>query len=529
VAQDLADNLITTNQLPERDRASETKPTVKTRTVEKIRSELNIEKWPAIWQPAKSKNKPSVRVMEREVTVASGNRLVSRVEVGYTQLGTLTTEEQKMLYVLIRLWEDSGKPDTQVFFSSRGLARMLKKKGWGTNVIQAITKSLRKLRTIPIEWINSFYDQTKQGAVVVDRRPFTLLGELRVVERRQDGAVNGSLGYFKFDDHVLTNLQLNYTKPVCIEEFFKLKSEIAQLIYSHIDLMLFDKTRYERRSRELFDDLGLNNSEYNRMYERRRAIEKALKELVGIRLSSGVLKSADIEKTSDGKDYKVWFSKTAATSRLGAAAPEKLPEVAPPSVVVNHYGKDKDALTLQAEELVCEFYKLFHGVDTHSPQSRETAQALSLITQHGLPKARHIVEFARAAAASSNYAPQTFGGILQYSSRASVDFDRLKTRPATTAGEARPRPVPRPHEPQHQTSRGERRLAVLTTEQYRRRFQTAMTDLLRQRPYMAGIVGRDMESKLAQGAIRVFLIQQLEQEPMDLLVMTDTLSFSYRR
>jgi hypothetical protein len=102
--------------------------------VEKIRSELNIEKWPAIWQPAKSKNKPSLRSMEREVTGEDGNRMVSRVEVGYTQLGTLTTEEQKLLYVLIKLWEDADKPDVQVFFSTRALARMLKKNGWGIRI-----------------------------------------------------------------------------------------------------------------------------------------------------------------------------------------------------------------------------------------------------------------------------------------------------------------------------------------------------------------------------------------------------------
>src|SRR5438045_7452656 len=94
---------------------------------------------------------------------------------------------------------------------------------------------------------------------------------------------------FKFDDHVLANLQLNYTKPVCIEEFFKLKSEIAQLIYSHIDLVLADKTKYERRSRELFDDLGLKNPEYNHMHERKRALDRAVRELRGIRLSTGML------------------------------------------------------------------------------------------------------------------------------------------------------------------------------------------------------------------------------------------------
>ena len=495
------------------------KGTVRARVVEKIRSELNIEKWPAIWQPAKSKNKPALRVMEREITAPDGSRLVSRVEIGYTQLGTLTTEEQKMLYVLIRLWEESGKPDTQVFFSSRGLARLLKKKGWGTNVIVAVTKSLRKLRTIPIEWINSYHDQTKAGAVVVDRRPFTLLGDLRIVERRQDGAVNSSLGYFKFDDHVLSNLQLNYTKPVCIEEFFKLKSEIAQLIYSHIDLMLFDKTRYERRSRELFDDLGLRNAEYAHMYERKRAIDKALSELVGIRLSSGVLRSADIEKTADGKDYKVWFSKTAAPSRVGGDAPEKLPEDAPAGVVINHYAKDKDPLTLQAEELVCGFYKLFHGVQTHYPQSKETAQALSLITQHGHEKARHVLEFARSAADASHFRPQTFGGILQYTSRALSDFDgRWRSHRQTPVPRSAARPASPERKPE-QPNRGERRLAGLTTEQYQRRLEAAKAELLRQRPYMASILGQDAQSKLAHGAIRAFLIQQLDQEPMDLLVI----------
>src|SRR5207247_7231596 len=97
--------------------AAKAKAVVSARVVEKIRSELNIEKWPAIWQPSKSKNKPSLRTMQRELTGDDGSRIVSRIEVGYTQLGTLTTEEQKLLYVLIKLWEDSGKPDAQVFFS----------------------------------------------------------------------------------------------------------------------------------------------------------------------------------------------------------------------------------------------------------------------------------------------------------------------------------------------------------------------------------------------------------------------------
>jgi hypothetical protein len=389
----------------------------RSRFADKIRSELNIEKWPAIWQPSKSKNKPALRVMERELITDDGTRIVSRVEVGYTQLGTLTTEEQKLLYVLTKLWEDEGKPDMQVFFSTRGLARMLRKKGWGTNVIEATTKSLRKLRTIPIEWVNSYFDQTKTGAVIVDRRPFTILGDLRVVERRQDGSVNSSKGYFKFDDHILRNLQLNYTKPVCIEEFFKLKSEIAQLIYSHVDLMLFDKNRYERRSRELFDDLGLRNDEYTHMYERRRALDKAVKELQGIRLSKGVLKSATVMKTVDGKDYKVQFTKIIPFHNE-AALEKAVDGVAAPAIVINHYSEEKTGLRLDAEELVKYFHKLFHDVDSHGPLSKETEQALVLITQHGSAAARQIVDFAHGEASRTNYSIQHFGAVLSYASRA---------------------------------------------------------------------------------------------------------------
>jgi hypothetical protein len=479
------------------------------RVAEKIRSELNIEKWPAIWQPAKSKNKPSLRVMEREVTL-DGNRIISRVEVGYTHLGTLTTEEQKMLYVLIHLWEHSGKPDTQVFFSSRGLARLLKKKGWGTNVIQALTKSLRKLRTIPIEWINSYYDQTKQGAVVVDRRPFSLLAELRIVERQQDGAVNSSQGYFKFDDHVLSNLLLNYTKPVCIEEFFKLKSEIAQLIYSHVDLMLFDKSKYERRSRELFNDLGLKNLEYNHMYERKRAIDRAIKELSGIRLSSGVLRTATVEKTVDGKDYKVSFSKTAA-----AHSELKLPESVPADVVINHYSKAKHPLTIQAEKLVRYFYEVFHDVDSHAPQSKETAQALSLVSQHGFESAKHVVDFTHAEAAKTNYAPQHFGAVLSYASRAMAELERtaavtIPKQPRLAAQSSQPEAGP-----EQRWVRGECRLAMLTGEQYEVRYQRSKAEVVQQQPFLAAKNGSFILTEM----IRSRIVRQLDKEPMDLLIV----------
>ena len=391
-----------------------------------MRAELNIEKWPAIWQVSKTRNSRELRVMEREIETGDGQRVRSRVEVGFTHLGTLTTEEQKLLYVLYKLWEESGKPDAQIFFSSRALARQLRK-GWGTNVIESMTKSLRRLRTVPIEWINSYFDKTSEGVEMVERRPFTILNELRMVERKQDGTVNAALGYFKFDDSILSNLKLNYTKPVYIDQLLLLRSEIAQLLYVHVDLMLFDKMKYERKSRELFDDLGLKNAEYQHMYERRRALEKAIKELQGVRLSRGVLQSATLEKTKDRKDYKIVFAKTQSAPSIETQVVDEgsiMPQAVP--VVINDYSQRKDKLQVEAEDLVRYFLRKFHGVEnveSRSLNSKQVSQAIAMVAQYGQDAARFIIDFSVTAASETGYRPQTFGGISHYVSRALAALD----------------------------------------------------------------------------------------------------------
>jgi hypothetical protein len=76
----------------------------KAKVIEKIRAELNIEKW-SIWQPAKSKTPPKAKVFEREITLPDGSRAKARVEIVPSVKGALTTEDQKTYYALIKLWE----------------------------------------------------------------------------------------------------------------------------------------------------------------------------------------------------------------------------------------------------------------------------------------------------------------------------------------------------------------------------------------------------------------------------------------
>ncbi len=491
---------------------------------EKIRVELNVEKWPAIWRPASSKKAPTVRTLEREIELTDGTRGVAKLEIGFTQLGTITTEDQKMFYALIRHWEENGKPaDRPVYFSDRVISRLLKKKGWGTNVITALTGSLRRLRTTPLRWIRSYHKKENPEREYEEETFFNFLDTLKIVTRKEHGHVTNQQGYFQFAKEILVNLLNHNTKPLLDEEFFKLQTEIGQLLYTHVDLVMADKFRYERCSKDLFYDLGLlkDNPSYRYASNRKQALQRPVAELQGRRLSTGVLKSIAIERTKDGRDYKLVFQKgrAAAVTELDEAT---VPEAKPghrSQVVVNDYSKRNDPLLSQARELLLHFHKRFHGVDTHYPQTRETAQALALISRHGLERAKHLIDFAKSAASVSNYAPATFGGILQYTSRALADFERNE-KPEPRRPAERPQ-APASGEDRGGRQRGERRLAALTPEQYKARFAQAQAAMVRQYPAMGRLLSQQ-GSNLHEKTVRGWMIRQLQDEPMDLLVIVKT-------
>jgi hypothetical protein len=393
---------------------------IELRKPEKIRVELNIEKWPAIWQPSRSKNKSQLRVFERQVTLEGGSKINARLEVSFNHLGTLTTEERRMYAALIKQWEDAGKPTTPVFFSDRQLARILKK-GWGTNVLESTTKSLRKLRTISLEWINAYYDAA--GKMTRTRQPMTFLAELKIVERGEDGTVNSAKGYFRFDDALLSSLLINHTKPYFIDELVDIKTDIGLLLHCHADLVMADKRRYERCTKDLFEDLGLRNPEYRSMHKRKRALEAPMKEMVGRRLSTGVIASAVIEKTQDHKDYKIVLVKTSAARAIVAAELQSKKDEALEESAQAKNQKQNKFIEQQAEELVCYFHETFHNVKNYQPRLKEVGQAVSLIASLGFDKARYVIDFSRREAEKTKYQPQTFGGILQYTGRAVSAYD----------------------------------------------------------------------------------------------------------
>jgi hypothetical protein len=383
------------------------------KAADRIRPELNIEKWAGLWRPSHSPMASEVRTLEREYRTKDGTRLKASVEVGFSHLGVLTTEDQKTYYALVKEWEISGRSPSHVFFSVRGLARILHKK-WGTNVITAITASLNRLRATPITWENAYFDADRRETLE-QIETLNILSDLKIVRRKADGRVTKEAGYFHFNDFTLRNLLNRHTKPVLFETILRFRTDLAQLLYTHLDLIMADKLTYERRTLDLCRDLGLRGSEYGRVYERKRAFSKAIAELRGVSLTSGVVTAIQIERTRDQTDYKLTVKK----GMCHPAQVEEEPQFADAPTV-------PAPADSAAREVVLHFHKVFHGMANRHPQSKEIAQATALVAQYGFARAKHVVAFAHDAAAKTKYRPQTFGGILQYAARAATAYDNLR-------------------------------------------------------------------------------------------------------
>jgi hypothetical protein len=405
---------------------------------DRIRPELNLEKW-AIWQPAKSKNQPVERTLRREVPLADGKRVIAEVEIGYTNKGMLTTEDQKTYYALVKHWEDTGKlEDRPIYFSLKRVAKLLEKK-WGTNVINALTQSLTRLRVTPLIWTNSYQDSEINKTVEVIE-PFNILSDLKIVRTKVDGHITKQAGYFRFNDYILKNLHANLTKPLLFETVINFRSEIAQILYTYLDLILSDKSMFERRTKELFEELGLDGKAYRNPSNRKQVLERAFSELSGSPLTTGRIVAITLEHTKDEKDYKLvvrkgklvalpkinHYQEEQTTESEGDQSHAEGREVSSADQPARPQKPHDDELLNQARELVTYFYQVFHSDKNFQITSKALGQAISLITKHGVESSKYIVDYAHREAPKTNFDIQAFGGVMQYSSRALIDFERRR-------------------------------------------------------------------------------------------------------
>lgn len=387
-----------------------------------VRVDRNLEKWP-LWTPSKSRsegeNAPA-RVIQRN----DNHRVTIRPAAG---LGDLNTEDQRTLAGLFRIWDLRGRPVGKIPFTLRELSRVLKKK-WGGETYKGLQQSLLRLRSTTIEWKSAYVDGEFNEALN-KVYPFNILADLELATKTQSGKLVGEGGYFRFHDLIFKNLRLNYTKPVLLDTLIRFKSETAQILYTHFDLMLFGRNRFERRSKELFEDLGILSARFKYASKRKQRLEEAIKELIGVPIPTGRIKDVRIEKTVDGKDYKVVVIRGA---HRHASTEQVLEERESPVPEFEHLVETPELLV--AEKLVKKFHKeVASEVEDIAPSSKELEQALSLIQELGEAKSVFLIEYAAKQSRKRGLAPFAFGWLFQWKERAlaqlAKDLDKRQKRP----------------------------------------------------------------------------------------------------
>src|SRR5262249_33598032 len=162
----------------------------------------------------------------------------------------------------------------------------------------------------------------------------------------------------------------------------------------HLDLIMARRNHYERKTKDLFDDIGLEGSSYRNPSNRKQQLMTALKELKGVHLTTGVITTATLERTKDDKDYKLIIRKS---GRMPLPVVEHAHDaITSGGDVASHTepAATNTACIVQAKELVNHFSKRFHNTETNYPTSKAINQAIALIAQHGVDQARHIIDFA---------------------------------------------------------------------------------------------------------------------------------------
>jgi hypothetical protein len=174
--------------------------------------------------------------------------------------------------------------------------------------VSHFTRELYQLRFTPFI-VRGIFE--KQFETIEREDSFTILKHLRIV-RRKDRETNEYFDAkceFEFHEYLQDHLLKNRTKPTLLIAA-RLQGEIASLLYARLDLFLSEHDRYERRTEGLFfEDLGLAGKKYQWPSGRKQNLQKAVDELNGKPISTGILNVA-IEKTNDRKDYKLVAWKT---------------------------------------------------------------------------------------------------------------------------------------------------------------------------------------------------------------------------
>ena len=337
---------------PERTSPPAQSPTATLAKPELVRPEFNVEKHAdLIFSPSHSNklDRPVKRTWMD--TMPDGTKVKASVMVDTYRKRIPTTKTRKVYLALCKMYERKGwDGEERTVFSMYELSQELGLEWAGKKTIDDLKRELYQLRGTMIDWEFSFVDD--DGGYVTMSEPISILDSFRFKEKqhREQDELFTAQSSFRFNEYIRANLKGRKTKPLNYDVALSLKGEIAQLLYGRLDLIMADKTKYERVSKGVLEDIRL---EWEKAYpypsDRKRALAPAVKELNGQPITTGVLKLT-LERTKDKKDWKLVARKTPSAAPERKHLPARVVEPANPAELIPVLADDIEKVLGQSEK-----------------------------------------------------------------------------------------------------------------------------------------------------------------------------------
>ena len=291
-----------------------------------IQCDLNLEKWNIF----STKKSTGYREIKRAIKNTDGSTVEQTVSIGLPDSKeTLMAQEAKIFYLFVDRWDKSGRdPSGIVSGSFRDIYTTLQSidkkstRRFGNREKKWFSEKLTRMVRVPIVYKNAY--KSKEGDYSVEES-FTLLQRNELFERKSDPKKRYfAISSFTLHPLIVKSILGQNIKPLRLDILVRLKKEISIILYRHLDLMMSDKPKFERRIDKLAEDLNFGASRTDDLL---RQLRKACAELQGKDISTGRLVSCSIVETKDEKGWKLSVLKGPHANALPSPS---LSDAAPP-------------------------------------------------------------------------------------------------------------------------------------------------------------------------------------------------------
>jgi hypothetical protein len=268
-----------------------------------VRMEKNIAGF-GFFTPSSKRIKNVPKVIKFSHTI-DGNRVEAQVKIsGNVEYGMpITADQDKYLAfqkIIERVKKENGTVSNPVTFQTSELLALLD-----------ISKNGNRYKEVE-EWLdvmNTTYIKS-EGAVWLNGKKryasdsFVIFQRVRRVGQELDDGNVAEKNYVWLSDWYLENLNAHYLLPIEFETYRKLKNNIAKALIPLLQIWLYasrDTGVFEKRYSEICQILNI------REYQYKSKITEKLAPSFNELIAQGYLRAWEVERTSDGKDFKIVF------------------------------------------------------------------------------------------------------------------------------------------------------------------------------------------------------------------------------